>query len=200
MGFADVGFMRYSLVADHYQHLALIGVVALVAAGFEYWRGAKALSLAPQIAAGTAIAVLSALSWQQASLFAGPIKLYSSVLAKNPECPMAHYNLANSLFQNHEIPRAIGHYELALRLDANYPGARKFGCSTDERRPAGRSDRSLPAGDSTQAGRLRRDSEPGAGICRREAAGGCDQRRRKRHCNWPKRMEKQRWPSRSRIG
>ena len=32
LGFADVGFMRYSLVADHYQHIAIIAVVALAAA------------------------------------------------------------------------------------------------------------------------------------------------------------------------
>ena len=32
LGFTDVSFMQYSLVADHYQHLALVAVVALVAA------------------------------------------------------------------------------------------------------------------------------------------------------------------------
>ncbi len=38
MGFTDVFFMRYSLVADHYQHIALIPVIALLAAGFSLWR------------------------------------------------------------------------------------------------------------------------------------------------------------------
>ncbi len=32
LGFVDVGFMQHSLVADHYQHIALIAVVALAAA------------------------------------------------------------------------------------------------------------------------------------------------------------------------
>ena len=27
MGFTDVGFMRYSLVADHYAYIALVGVI-----------------------------------------------------------------------------------------------------------------------------------------------------------------------------
>src|SRR5262249_18935532 len=31
-GLVDVYFMKYSLVADHYQHIAMIGLVALVAA------------------------------------------------------------------------------------------------------------------------------------------------------------------------
>ena len=37
MGFTDVGFMKYSLVADHYQHIAVIGVIALAAAGWSIW-------------------------------------------------------------------------------------------------------------------------------------------------------------------
>ena len=38
MGLTDVYFMKYSLVADHYQHLALIAVIALAAAGWSVWR------------------------------------------------------------------------------------------------------------------------------------------------------------------
>ena len=37
MGFTDVGFMKYSLVADHYQHIAVIGLIALAAAGWSAW-------------------------------------------------------------------------------------------------------------------------------------------------------------------
>ena len=33
VGLADVYFMKYSLVADHYQYNAMLGVIALVAAG-----------------------------------------------------------------------------------------------------------------------------------------------------------------------
>ena len=38
MGLVDVGFMQYSLVADHYQHIAIIGVIALAAAGYGAWQ------------------------------------------------------------------------------------------------------------------------------------------------------------------
>ncbi len=37
LGFIDVAFMQYSLVANHYQHIALIGIVALVAASWIAW-------------------------------------------------------------------------------------------------------------------------------------------------------------------
>ena len=32
MGFTDVAFMQYSLVADRYQHIAIIGLIALASA------------------------------------------------------------------------------------------------------------------------------------------------------------------------
>jgi hypothetical protein len=35
MGFVDIAFMRYSLVADHYQYIAIIGVIALAAAAVD---------------------------------------------------------------------------------------------------------------------------------------------------------------------
>ena len=38
IGFSDVGFMKYSLVADRYQHIAIIAVIALAAAGWSGWR------------------------------------------------------------------------------------------------------------------------------------------------------------------
>ncbi len=36
VGFIDVGFMQYSLVADHYQHIAIIAIIALTAAGWVH--------------------------------------------------------------------------------------------------------------------------------------------------------------------
>ena len=53
LGLSDVGFMKYSLVADHYQQLALISVTALTAAGYLAWQAGVAgrcdrfLSLSP---------------------------------------------------------------------------------------------------------------------------------------------------------
>ena len=38
MGLKDVYFMTYSLVADHYQHIAIIAVIAMGAASWSLWR------------------------------------------------------------------------------------------------------------------------------------------------------------------
>ena len=37
LGFVDVYFMKYSLVADHYQYVAIIGVISPIAALFSRW-------------------------------------------------------------------------------------------------------------------------------------------------------------------
>ena len=52
MGLTDTYFMKYSLVADHYAHLAMIGVITLAAAGWAHW---QPRAVAPrEAAAGTA--------------------------------------------------------------------------------------------------------------------------------------------------
>ncbi len=47
MGFSDVGFMRYSLVADHYQYIAIVAAAAAVAAGFYTGANARTARCAP---------------------------------------------------------------------------------------------------------------------------------------------------------
>ncbi len=72
--------MRYSLVADHYQHLALIAIVAAIAAGLAWWHESVDVSqvrAAPAVVALILIATLSFLAWEQAGLYRNSIRLYS---------------------------------------------------------------------------------------------------------------------------
>ncbi|HEY2762380.1 MAG TPA: hypothetical protein VGI75_16590, partial [Pirellulales bacterium] len=71
MGFTDVGFMKYSLVADHYAYIALIPMMALVAAGcITCYRYSRSIL---RIAAATIIALLILtrlfLTWQRAMIY-----------------------------------------------------------------------------------------------------------------------------------
>ena len=42
MGFVNISFMRYSLVADHWQYLAMPGLIAVVVGAGHTCRGYKA--------------------------------------------------------------------------------------------------------------------------------------------------------------
>ena len=127
MGFIDVGFMKYSLVADHYQHIAIVGVIVLVAAGWSVWheRVRDGTRWAATAAAIVALAVLTFLTWRQCGIYSDTLKLYQATLEKNPACWMAHNNLGNTLLDKGRPQEAIEHYLQALRLkpdffEANY--------------------------------------------------------------------------------
>ena len=122
MGFTDVGFMKYSLVADHYQHIAIIGVIALAAAGWGIWhkRARNKTHWATAAVAVVAMGALAFLTWQQSGIYHDAIGLYQATLQKNPGCWIAHYNLGNELDHKGRLQGAIEHYQQALRLKPDY--------------------------------------------------------------------------------
>jgi protein O-mannosyl-transferase len=118
MGFTDVGFMKHSLVADHYQHLPLIAVIALFAAALTTWRQS-----APPARRGTILAiaagivvVLTVSSWRRSSLFADTEALYVDTLAKNPDSWLAQNNLGNALMERGDYAAAAPYFREAMRL------------------------------------------------------------------------------------
>ena len=118
MGLTDVGFMRFSLVADHYQHIAIIGVVTLVATAICTWREPVQGIGRDMINAGlvTVVAGLSLLTWQQCGMYRDTITLYQTALEKNPDLWMLHGNLGDALFDAGRIQEAIPELREALRL------------------------------------------------------------------------------------
>ena len=107
LGFVDNVYMEFSFVADRYQYLAGIGLIAVVAgaASRACQRGLGALSeyrtRPAQLAIGaigaTILAVAGILTWNQASLYRDPATFFTHVIAHNPQSPVAHYNLGNYL-------------------------------------------------------------------------------------------------------
>ncbi|HVW22197.1 MAG TPA: tetratricopeptide repeat protein [Opitutaceae bacterium] len=116
MGFADVYFMKYSLVADHYQHLALIGVAALAAAG---WQGLSS-RLAPATVRVLPIAVLTGLgilTWRQCLIYRNVASLYLATIARNPASTLAHNNMGGVLMGQNRFSEAETQYEEVLQID-----------------------------------------------------------------------------------
>jgi tetratricopeptide (TPR) repeat protein len=125
LGFFNVYPFVFSYVADHFQYLASLGMIALAAAGWGTWHGKAGLwrrtgSLA---IAAAAILLLGALSWRQCRVYRDQLTLYSATLEGNPDCWLAHDNLGIVLAQSGRVDEAIAHYQEALRLKPDYPEA-----------------------------------------------------------------------------
>ncbi|MGD0382723.1 MAG: tetratricopeptide repeat protein [Thermoguttaceae bacterium] len=118
MGFTDVGFMRFSLVADRYQHVAIIGVIALVTAGLITWqrrvRNKKCWAMVV-LAAG----IPAFLSWGQSGIYRDPITFNRAALEKNPAFWLGYYNLGVALNKEGHSLEAAKQYEQVLRLEPN---------------------------------------------------------------------------------
>ncbi|MGD0653690.1 MAG: tetratricopeptide repeat protein [Thermoguttaceae bacterium] len=122
MGFTDVYFMKYSLVADRYQHIAIIGIIALASAGFTAWfQGAKGETRwAAAIVLIMAIGSCSFLTRRQCGMYRDAITLYETTLKKNPHCSIVENNLGKALFDIGRLPEAMDHYRKAISLNPGY--------------------------------------------------------------------------------
>ncbi len=126
MGFTDTGFMKYALVADHYQHIALIGVVVLVAAcaalavaripGRSRWIG--------NTVCVAAVLTLGVLSWRQSEWYSDAVTLYRTILQKNPTCWLAYNNLGGALTRRGQVQEGIEAYQQVLQFRPEYALAR----------------------------------------------------------------------------
>lgn len=123
LGFTTSTFMEHSLVADHYQHLALIGVLALVAAGWATWREPSS-GLARRCAdgvAGLVVVALAVLTWQQSSLYVDGTTLFAAAAAQNPDSAFVENNLGLVLLDAGNAAAAAEHFARALRARPDYP-------------------------------------------------------------------------------
>jgi len=119
LGFFDVYPFLFSFVADHFQYLASIGIIALAASGIASMprrRAGQGVSLA-------VLAILAALTWKQSHLYADAETLYRATIRGNPACWMAYNNLAGLLISRDAADEAEGLARTALKLKPGYPEA-----------------------------------------------------------------------------
>lgn len=123
LGFIDVYPMRYSFVADHFQYLASIGPIALVAAlvARAYARVGRTPrgTAAVYAPAAVVLVALATLTWHQSKVYADAETLWRDTLAKNDTAAIAHINLGNILAQRGEPMEAQAHYERAIEIKPN---------------------------------------------------------------------------------
>jgi tetratricopeptide (TPR) repeat protein len=125
LGFFDIYYFRYSYVADHFQYLAGIGLIALaVNAGAmvfqRFGRRGRELGI---LAAAIVLLLLGTAAWGQAHVYHNSETLWRDTLAKNPTAWLAQNNLGSLLRQAGKPEEAIHHYELALRIRPDFAEA-----------------------------------------------------------------------------
>jgi len=122
LSFFNVYFFRYSFVSDHFQYLAAMGPLALIASGIAVGAAfLKKNSSELQTAIGAALLViLTTLTWRQTRNYADAKSLYRATIEKNPNCWLAYNNLGAISFQEQRWDEAISCYEKARAIEP-YP-------------------------------------------------------------------------------
>jgi tetratricopeptide (TPR) repeat protein len=122
LGFFNVYPMQFSFVADHFQYLASIGVIALVSA----WISVALNRLpSPRRAYGHAIClgvllVFAVQIWHLGRSYINIETLWRDTIAKNPDAWLAHNNLGTELYDRGSLDEAIYQYSEALRSNPTY--------------------------------------------------------------------------------
>jgi tetratricopeptide (TPR) repeat protein len=126
LGFFNIYFMKYSLVADHWQYTPIAGIIAL-AAGLGTWAWQKRqeshLRRMGMLASTAVVALLGVLSWDHCRVFSNAETLWKDTLAKNPSAWPAHHNLAVVLVRQERYEEAVPHYQEALRIHPDFAEA-----------------------------------------------------------------------------
>jgi protein O-mannosyl-transferase len=121
LGFVNIYFMRYSLVADHWQYFAIIGPITLGAAGITWACGRSGWApgwLAPALG-GALVLGLGVLTWREALTYANLKTLWTATVARNPSAGLAHNNLGTLLLAEGHVSDAIVHFEKAIAVEPN---------------------------------------------------------------------------------
>ena len=122
LGFVDYGYMKYAFVADRFQYLAGIGVLAVVIGAAAYGVG-RLPSLWQRGVLGVAVlllVVLGMLTWRQASIYRDEETLNRHIIALNPQARNAHRHLGNALFKQARYEEALDAYRVAAEQRPNH--------------------------------------------------------------------------------
>ena len=98
LGFIDFGYMQFSFVADRYQYLAGIGVLAVIVSAAVHYAG-RLPGAWQRVVLIIALATMGVLTWRQASIYRDELTFFNHVIAHNPTARNAHLNLGKALFE-----------------------------------------------------------------------------------------------------
>ncbi len=98
LGFFTIYFMRYSLVADHWQYLAILAIIGLCARPVVW----------------LAVPVLAVLTFERAAVYKSEESLWRDTVTQNPQAWLAQNNLGAILLNRGEGAQALTYFEAAI--------------------------------------------------------------------------------------
>lgn len=118
LGFVSLYTFKYSFVADHYQYVASVGLIALFAAAVTGIRLPRILDRPVRLGVGSALLLtLMLLTRAQTRIYEDAETIWEDTIRKNPTSAFAHYNLGVELTARGSIERAEEEYRTAIRLE-----------------------------------------------------------------------------------
>ena len=110
--------MRYTFVTDHWQYYGCMSVFAVAAAGIAGTLSRLGLWGKPSgamLLTGLLL-TMATLSWRQCAMYADAETFWQTTLRRNPDCPMAYYNLGVTYFRQGRLDEAILQYQKMLQM------------------------------------------------------------------------------------
>jgi tetratricopeptide (TPR) repeat protein len=125
LGFMNIGFMKLSLVADHWQYFAIIGPIALFAAAIakSYQRLGTYPRHALAVVVGAMLLGLAVLTSRQSELYQDSGTFWRAVLATDADSWGAHNNLGGFLVEQGQSDEALAHFRSAVESRPGYAKA-----------------------------------------------------------------------------
>ena len=116
LGFVDYGYMQFAFVADRFQYLAGIGVLAVLigAATHAVGKLPGGFRSGAWGLAAAAVLLLGSLTWRQAGIYRDEVALFSHITALNPEARDAHLNLGNALLEADRTEEGLAASRIAV--------------------------------------------------------------------------------------
>jgi tetratricopeptide (TPR) repeat protein len=119
LGFFDQYFYLYSFVADHWQYVSIVGLLALAAGGAEVL-SRLVPRRAVMAAAAAAVVVLGVLTWRHSAVYADARTTWEDNIAKYPNQFLPYYNLGGILDRQGFYDQAMAYYRKSIELKDDF--------------------------------------------------------------------------------
>ena len=123
MGLVKMSWHKFSLVADHFQYLSIIGPIALIVGGAGVLvRGRTGPKIAAVGVGAAVLVTMGVLTGYHQKIYTDDKAVFQDTLAKNPASWLAYDHMGITAFNEGDWEKALGYFRHALTLH-EYPQA-----------------------------------------------------------------------------